>query len=178
MCLLTSGVSQACAFNPGGLKKLILVNKDDVLSLTKDGSGVVTTVSLAADALQYEFAFVEDSANADQKANAQSFIEQTVKFSIGSNYKTVVGNAKPTDAQAKLMVDVYMQLALGTFVAFPTFRNGKTYALGVENGLKSTETSFSSGASKTDVAGGVISLSGIAEEFAPVVAANVVYDPA
>lgn len=178
MCLLTSGVTQSCAFNPGGLKSLILANFDEVTSVTKDGSGVVTAVNLVADAEVYTYVFTEDSANADQKALAQNYIEQTVKFSLGSNFKTVVGNAKPTDAQAKLMVDVYMQLALGRYVAFATFRNGKTYALGLETGLKSSETTFNSGAAKTDVAGGVITLVGSAEEFAPVVAAAVTYDPA
>ena len=172
--LLTSGWPKGCKDNAGGLKRVLLANKIDVVSFTEDTvgslpvpSGEITAITRSAGATFYEFVPNKMSSNwvENIQANAQNGTvgyEQVLTMIFAKN-----------EAAARNRV---VLLAQGEVYAIVEDYNGKYFLLGEFNGCELTGGSSSSGTALTDLNGWTLTLTAMEPEPAKEVSSTIIAD--
>ena len=167
--LLTSGWPKGCKDNAGGLKRILLANKDEVLAFTEDTtgslpvpSGEITDITMIAGAMFYEFVPNKMSSNwvENIQANAQN-------GTIGYEQVLTMIFAK-NEAAARNRV---VLLGQGEVYAIVEDYNGKYFLLGEFNGCELTGGSSSSGTALSDLNGWTLTLTAMEPEPAKEVTA-------
>lgn len=169
-CLLTQGWAKGCKDNAGGLKRILLANKGDVVSFTEgvtsgslpDPSGEIIAITMDALASWYEFVPNKMSSNwvENIQANAQNGTigyEQVLTMIFAKN-------------EAKKRTQVAL-LGQGEVYAIVEDYNGKYFLLGEFNGCELTGGSSSSGTALSDLNGWTLTLSAMEPEPAKEVTA-------
>ena len=171
-CLLTSGISKGCRDNSGGLKRVLLTNKENITSVlpaiggTSD-QGIITGITGATSQVFYEF--VPNKMSSNWVENIQS---NPQNGTIG--YEQVVTlmfakNEASKRNQIKLMGQAEM-------VAIVEDYNNKYFYLGEVNGLEVNGGNSSSGTALTDMNGWTVTLQGMEHEPAREVTSSIVAD--
>lgn len=146
-CLLSGGITRACGFQFGGLKKVYLANFEEVSGLTYSGNtGLITAVSMTSTgATWYEFEYEPNTAQKLEElvaGDVSRFVNQTLNMKLAN-----VTQAKKLTidslANATLSVMLQTQDNLYWFFGEPT----------KSAGLRATVLSIDSGTAQADAAG-------------------------
>jgi len=164
-CLLTSGWAKGCKDNAGGLKRILLANKGDVVSFTEgvmagsppstDPSGEIITITMAALASWYEF--VPNKMSSNWVENIQA---NTQNGTIGYEQVLTMIFAKNEAAKRNQVA----LLGQGEVYAIVEDYNGKYFLLGEFNGVELTGGSSASGTALSDLNGWTLTLSAMEPE--------------
>lgn len=166
MCLIPTGYTETeCGMTMGGLLKLYLANKKQVLSYDQDPTDdTVTGVTLTDGAKFYEFEF-EPTAGAgfDEPLTpgANTFVAQSISFNIkGINQK---------------LKNILKKLATGKFVVIAQYPDGH-YRIGglTGKGLLPQTLRFTSGRVETDLMGAELVLTGNEVDYSNEITAEAV----
>ena len=173
-CSLTSGWIKGCKDNAGGLKRVLLANKDDVVSFTEGAtgsltvpSGEITDITMVAGATFFEFVPNKMSSNwvENIQANAQN-------GTIGYEQVLTMIFAKNEAAKRNQVA----LLGQGEVYAIVEDYNGKYFLLGEFNGCELTGGSSSSGTALTDLNGWTLTLTAMEPEPAKEVSSTIIAD--
>lgn len=148
-CLLDSSLGGDCSFVLGGLSRILLMNKENVLTATE------SAITLTADTA-FEMSFAPGTGGFTNEmvfSNGQRYVNQGIQFSIASKDADVLAQAEA--------------LALGKYVALCEDRSGDWYLLGrVGYGLTSSVVSLNGGLAEGDFAGLAVTMNNPCTEFA------------
>lgn len=166
-CVLTNGLTRECQHSFGGLKKLYLLNYDDVEVVDYDETnGSITGVTLTSGATMYEIEFSKDTAQVLeelQKDGASSFINQTVNFQVSN----ITQEKK----------EVLNALSLATMCAIVQKSDNNYWFVGEPShsrGLEAETGTNDTGTAQTDAATATFSLVGASTDYANMVESTVV----
>jgi hypothetical protein len=171
-CLLTSGWAKGCKDNAGGLKRVLLANKSDVVSFTEgqtgslpEPSGEITAITMGAGAVFYEF--VPNKMSSNWVENIQA---NTQNGTVGYEQVLTMIFAKNEAAKRNQVA----LLGQGEVYAIVEDYNGKYFLLGEFNGCELTGGSSSSGTALSDLNGWTLTLSAMEPEPAKEVDADII----
>jgi hypothetical protein len=171
-CLLTSGIAKGCRDNAGGLKRILLTNSENIVSVTPaigatTDDGIITGITGSSASIFYEF--VPNKMSSNWVENIQSNLqngtigyEQVVTLMFAKNEASKRNQIKLLgQAEVKAIVEDY---------------NNKYFYLGEVNGLELSGGNSSSGTALTDMNGWNITLTGMENSPAREVTADIVED--
>lgn len=109
---ITSGLTTSCAKScAGGVKRIWIANFDDVDTITTDGQGQITAITMVATKVFYEV---------ELKRNSKAFTEQFNVSEDGCNNsltQTLVGNGQCRDQDTRnFLIEVSKQSCCGIIV--------------------------------------------------------------
>lgn len=169
-CLFTSGIPRECRDNAGGLRKVYLANKNDIVSVTPAlGSitdlGVVTQITMATGTTFFEFSSTKESSNFVQniqsnQANGTVGIEQVLSLTF----------SKMTGTKSK-QIDLINSAEM---VAIAEDYNGRYFLLGEFGALETNGGSAETGTALADLNGYKLTLRSLEKSLAREVVASAV----
>lgn len=145
---ITGGLLTSCAKScAGGVKRLWIANFDDVDTLTTDGTGQITAITMVATKVFYEI---------ELKRNSKSFTEQFNVSDDGCNNsltQTFTGNGQCRDQDTRnFLIEVSKQSCCGIIVCHEE-NNGQVVVWGFLDDLNARlggGTQVSTGTNLTD----------------------------
>lgn len=162
--LMTGGIPKDCSNNLGGIQKILVTDKENVVSTTEVG-GEITAITMATGEVYYEFVFNRNTSSFTDTATVG--IENGTLF-----YNQVVSLVIPRrDKTKRAALALLMQKDLSVIVQD---QNDKYWLLGKQNGLLVSEIVSGSGTAKTDLNGYTITLTGEEPEQAPEVSSSII----
>jgi hypothetical protein len=153
-CLLNAGVTRACGFQFGGLKKVYLANFEEVSGVTYSGvTGLITAVTMVnTGATWYQFEYEPNTAQKLEELQAGAvsrFVNQTLNMKL-ANVTQAKKLTLDTLANATLSAIVQTQDDTYWFYGEPT----------KSAGLRATVLSIDSGTAQADDSAVTITLVG------------------
>lgn len=145
---ITSGLTTSCAKScAGGVKRIWIANFDDIASITQDGSGQITAITMVALKTFYEV---------ELKRNSKAFTEQFNVSEDGCNNsltQTLVGNGQCRDQDTRnFLIEVSKQSCCGIIVVHEE-NNGQVVVWGFQDDLNARlggGTQITTGTNLTD----------------------------
>lgn len=163
-CLINAGVTRDCGFSFGGLQKVYLANKSDIVSVSHDVDGQITGVTTLSGGTFYEYEFEPQTAQALQELNVGTvsrFVNQTLNMSLAG--MTQAKKAVLEDMANADMVAIYQDQA-GTYWFYGEYGRGlRAVTLNPDSGTADADDNFVS-----------ISLAGGSTGYADTVSGDIV----
>jgi hypothetical protein len=141
-CVTLSGYTLDCNKSSGGVKKVYLVEFDDVTAYAKSGAGLVTSITLTTSVVFKEYEVQREDSDWTQtfvgsRENRTIAWDQTLRLKIHKNNTAIAGEVS---ALAKL-----------TGMAIVQNEDGNYWLLGADSGLEMTgTTAYQSGILRED----------------------------
>lgn len=174
-CLLTSGIAKGCRDNSGGLKRILLANKETIASVTPaqgdlNDQGIITAITNSSGATAQSFyEFIPNKMSSNWVENIQA---NSQNGTIGYEQVVTLMFAK-NEASKRNQIKLMGQAEL---VAIVEDYNNKYFYLGEINGLEVSGGNSSSGTALTDMNGWTITLQGMEHEPAREVNPTIIPD--
>jgi hypothetical protein len=163
-CNISQSLLRICDFGFGGLQKVYLANKADILAYGVSSTGLVTGITMASGSTFYKYEFEPQNAQYTepfQGGNISKFFLQTLTM-------TLAGQTQATVVQLET-------LALSNVVAIVQTQDSKYWIAGLKGrGLTATNVDLDTGTADADNFVNVITLSGGNSGKAPQIADAVV----
>lgn len=162
-CLLTSGIAKGCRDNSGGIKRVLITNKLNIVSITPEqgavgtpsDDGIIEAITMEVGSQFFEFAPNKLSSNWVE--NIQSNLQNgTIGYEQVLTLMFSKNEAEKRN-QIKLMGQAEMTAIVEDY-------NNKYFLLGEKMGLELSGGSSASGTALTDMNGWNITLSGSEHE--------------
>lgn len=139
-CSISQNLLRTCQFAFGGLQKVYLANKSDVITVGHNTTGLITGITMASGSTFYKYEFEPENASFTEEFQggniSKSFI-QTVSL-------TLAGQTQATVLQLE-------SLALANVVAIVQTQDGKYWLAGEKGrGLSATSVNLNTGAADAD----------------------------
>lgn len=164
---LTAGIEKTCDNNVGGIKKLYLVELENIASVTHGSPlDIITAIGMVSTKVFYEFAFNKNTSTFSEVTAT----DQAIGSEVCTQTITLILNRRE---QAKREV----LLKLGKFkdlAAIVLDSNDKYWLLGETEGLNLTEKNSENGTVKTDRNGYTLTLVGEEPEDASEVDSSII----
>ena len=165
-CVTLSGYTLDCNKTSGGVKKIYLVEFDDVTAYAKSAAGLVTSITLATSVVFKEYEIQREDSDWGQtftgsRENRTVAWEQLLRLKIHKNSTSIVAEVT---ALAKL-----------TGMAIVQNESGNYYLLGADSGLEMTNTTaYASGVLREDMNGYTIEMGGKEKLPAPMIDSTII----
>lgn len=168
-CILTSGISRGCKDNSGGIKRVFLVNKSLVSTVTEGATpGLIETITMVSASPENKFfEFNPNKMSSNWVENIQSNLQNGT---IGYEQVLTLMFAK-NEAAKRNQIKLMGQAEL---VAIVEDYNTKYWYLGEQNGLELSGGSSNSGTALSDMNGWNITLTGNEHEPAKEVSSTLI----
>lgn len=143
-----SGIAYDCSSNMGGIKRVMIANKDDVTAMTIS-SDIITAITMASSKKFYEFYFRQNTSSMTStwqvnNENGTTYVQTLL---------AMVFNRMDTTKRASIMA-----LALAEVVAIVEDNNGTFWFLGYDEPLVLNAGDGPTGTARTDRNGYSITL--------------------
>jgi len=162
-CLLTTGIAKGCKDNSGGIKRALITNSYNVLTVTPavgatTDLGIITAIGMSGagttGATATFFEFTPNKMSSNWVENIQSNMQNGT---VGYEQVLTLIFAK-NEAAKRNQIKLMGQAEL---VAIVEDYNGRYWLLGEDNGLELSGGSSTSGTALTDMNGWTINLTGM-----------------
>lgn len=151
-----STIDARCETAVGGIKSIMIANRDDVTGMTVDESGVITAITMAATKKFAKWSF---------RKNTGSYTSTlAVDDAIGSSVVTTEVSLQFTKAEQVKRMDIQTAINAAAVVIVEDMVGGYIY-LGKENDVTITAAVMQSGTANTDLNGFTLTLTDVASEL-------------
>lgn len=155
-CKINSSVSKDCQIQPGGVKKIAVINLADITISDAEGEGkgvlVKSEITLAKGAKFYVWDTATETTTATNAVTQGANVDQ--KFFTQTVTGTIVGFPE------QLLGDELNNIVLSDTVIAVKENSGKTFVYGYDNGLKCSQFDYASGAAASDLRGVTFTFTG------------------
>lgn len=164
--LLTGGIAKGCGVNLGGLKRILITNKENIETDPTVTAGLISSIDLASGELFYEFEFPK---------NTSFFTEEmTSNLQTGAEFHTQVITLTIPKREATKRETIALLASQRDLIIIVEDMNSTYWYFGYDNGMNLTANTGGSGTAKADLNGYVLTFTGEEPEQAPTVDSTII----